>query len=242
MRVLSLDTSTRCGSVALLDDDRVIEERSGDPARDHAERLPRVVLDLLAAHGLTTSDANLFAIVSGPGSFTGLRIGIATLQALAFVHHRRMAAVSALEALGHLGSRGLSDGAIVAVWMDAMRRDVFSALYRVGPFAVFDLRRLTLLDAPRVDRPETILERWRMLTGQPPAVFIGNGATTFAGPIQSSYPGCEIAPHPLLAGAVGRLGAAQAAAGLTIEPGAVRPLYVRRPDAEIERERRRAGG
>jgi tRNA threonylcarbamoyladenosine biosynthesis protein TsaB len=242
MRVLSLDTSTRGGSIALVENDRVVEERSGDPARDHAERLPRALLDLLRAHGLTTSAVDLFAIVSGPGSFTGLRIGIATVQGLAFVNRRQIAAVSAFEALGHLGSRGLADGAIVGVWMDAMRRDVFSALYRVGPFAMFDLRQLTVLDDPRVDRPEAILERWRVLSAAPPAVFIGDGATTFAGSICSSYPASEIRPHPLLAGAAGRLAAAQAAAGLTCEPGAVRPLYVRRPDAEIERERRRAQG
>jgi tRNA threonylcarbamoyladenosine biosynthesis protein TsaB len=242
MRVLALDTSTRCGSVALVDGDRVIEERAGDPARGNAERLPRALLDLLAAHDLTTTAVDLFAVVSGPGSFTGLRIGIATLQGLALVHGRPMAAVSALEALGQLGSRDLAGGAVVAVWTDAMRRDVFGALYRVAPFATFDPRRLIEIDPPRVDRPEAILERWRLLAAPPPALFIGEGATTFAAAIQSSSPESAIQPQPLLAAAVGLIGAAQAAAGLALEPGAVRALYVRRPDAEIERERRRAGG
>ena len=74
------------------------------PARTHGERLPREILALLDGIGLTTADIDLFAVASGPGSFTGLRIGIATLQGLAFVHRRQIAAVSALEALAQLAS------------------------------------------------------------------------------------------------------------------------------------------
>src|SRR4051795_9096275 len=134
MRVLALDTTTRAGSVAIVDDGRVLIEREGDPTRTHAQRLPAELLEALAAINATTADIDLFAVASGPGSFTGLRIGIATIQGLAFVHRRRIAAVSALEALAHMGSAGLNAGALVGAWMDAQRRDVFSALYRVAPF------------------------------------------------------------------------------------------------------------
>ena len=160
MRVLALDTTTRAGSVALVDDDRVIAERRGDPSRTHAERLPREILALLADHGRQSSDIDLFAVASGPGSFTGLRVGIATIQGLAFVHGRRIAAVSALDALAQSAGRDLHAGAVVGVWTDAQRRDVFTALYRIGSDPPFTPARLTHVDGPAVGDPAATLLRW----------------------------------------------------------------------------------
>src|SRR4030088_1607246 len=113
MRVLSLDTTTRGGSVALVDDSGVVDERSGDPSRTHAERLPDEILTLLEANAVPMSAIDVFAVASGPGSFTGLRIGIATIQGLAFVHRRPGAAVSALDALAHAAAVDLAPGALV---------------------------------------------------------------------------------------------------------------------------------
>src|SRR5438046_705271 len=90
VRVLALDTTTRAGSVALVEDGRVLDERAGDATRTHAERLPAELLARLDAGDLTLADVDLFAVASGPGSFTGLRIGIATMQGLAFVGGRRI--------------------------------------------------------------------------------------------------------------------------------------------------------
>jgi tRNA threonylcarbamoyladenosine biosynthesis protein TsaB len=240
MRVLALDTSTRAGSVALVEDHRVLDERAGDASRTHGERLPGEILHLLEPRGLTTADIDVFAVACGPGSFTGLRIGIATLQGLAFVHHRPMAQVSALEALAHLASRDLTAGSVVGAWMDAQRRDVFSALYRIAAFPVFDPRRLVELDPPRVAAPAVTLEQWRGIDAGDPSVFIGDGAVAFTDTIQSVHPGASIVPHPSLGAAIGLVGAMHAEQGLTLDPAAVRPLYVRRPDAEVERDRRRA--
>ena len=80
MRVLALDTTTRAGSVAVTDGSRLAVERAGDPLRTHAVRLPREILDALEQAGLSSGDIDLFAVAAGPGSFTGLRIGIATIQ------------------------------------------------------------------------------------------------------------------------------------------------------------------
>src|SRR5262250_256998 len=98
MRVLALDTTTRAGSVALVDDDIVIDQRPGDASRTHAERLPAEIVALLAAHGRAAADVDLFAVASGPGSFTGMRIGIATIQGLALVRRTPVVSVSALDA------------------------------------------------------------------------------------------------------------------------------------------------
>jgi len=96
MRVVALDTTTRAGSAALVIDDRVVDERSGDGALTHALRLPGEILTLADGNHWPLSGVDLYAVASGPGSFTGLRIGIATIQGLAFVHGRQIVAVPAL--------------------------------------------------------------------------------------------------------------------------------------------------
>jgi tRNA threonylcarbamoyladenosine biosynthesis protein TsaB len=238
MRILSLDTTTRAGSVALVDDDRVIAERRGDPSRTHAERLPREILALLADHGRQSSDIDLFAVASGPGSFTGLRVGIATIQGLAFVHGRRIAAVSALDALAQSAARDLPAGAVIGVWTDAHRRDVFTALYQLGSDPTFTPARLTPVDAPAVGKPAATLLRWPPLIGREPIVFAGDGARQYADLIRAQRPDARIIDASPLAGVIGLMAAIMAETGDTIEPAEVRPLYVRRPDAEVEREKR----
>jgi tRNA threonylcarbamoyladenosine biosynthesis protein TsaB len=238
MRVLALDTTTRAGSVALVDDDRVIEERRGDPSRTHAERLPREILELLADHGRQSSDIDLFAVASGPGSFTGLRVGIATMQGLAFVHGRRIAAVSALSAIAQSAGQDLHAGAAVGVWTDAHRHDVFTALYRIGPAPAFTPTRLTQVDAPAVDDPAATLVRWTRLIGHEPIVYAGDGAVQYGDLIRAQRPEARIIDVPPLAGVIGLMAAIMAETGETIEPAEVRPLYVRRPDAEVDREKK----
>jgi tRNA threonylcarbamoyladenosine biosynthesis protein TsaB len=249
MRVLALDSTTRDGSVALLDvsatDGAVtrVDERLGDSARTHAERLPSELTDLLAAHHLSVADVDLFAVASGPGSFTGLRIGIATMQGFALATGRPLIGVSALEALAR--SASLSGGVTtpadreadttVAAWMDAYRRDVFSSLYRSEPDGA-----LTELEGPRVDDPLATLTRWRA-AGFLPAGFIGTGATVYAAGIASIFPSAGVAAAPPLAAAIGSLAAARFARGESPHPAGLQPLYVRRPDAELAREKSGTG-
>src|SRR4051812_16981180 len=121
MRVLALDTTTRAGSVAIAIDDRVVIALAGDAARSQAERLPADVIRALGAASLASSEIDVWSVASGPGSFTGLRIGIATIQGLALVHGSRVVAISALAALATAASVGLNEGAIVGAWMDAHR-------------------------------------------------------------------------------------------------------------------------
>ena len=235
MHVLALDSTTRAGSVALVADSGVVDERSGDGSRTHAERLPSELVALVDAHGLALADVDLYAVASGPGSFTGLRIGIATVQGLAFVHRRRIVGVSALEALAHAASGAAAPGTVIAVWMDAHRRDVFAAMYRVTDKAPFAAGRLEELDGPSVDTPAAILSRWT--TTLPGAdLFVGDGAVSSVSELATVFPRAAVVPPPLIAGAIGRLAIERA--GEAVDPAAVRPLYVRRPDAEIGRDAR----
>jgi len=234
MRVIALDSTTRAGSVALVEDDCVIDERAGDASRSHAERLPGEIVDLAAAHGVALADVDLFAVASGPGSFTGLRIGIATMQGLAFVHGRRIVGVPALGALAHAAAAAGRPGALVAAWMDAHRRDVFAALYRVAAAAPFTAGRLDVVDDASVGDPASVLAGWGARSLRP-QLFVGDGAAAFSAEIARAVPDAAIVAAMPLAGAIGRL----AAAGVfdAVDPAGIRPLYVRRPDAELAREK-----
>jgi tRNA threonylcarbamoyladenosine biosynthesis protein TsaB len=237
MRVIALDSTTRAGSVALVEGERVVDERAGDASRTHAERLPVEIVALVESHRLTFGDVDLYAVASGPGSFTGLRVGIAAMQGLAFVHGRRIFGVSALEALAHATSSAISPGTVIAVWMDAHRREVFAAAYRVAGAPPFAAGRLEELDAPSVGPPASILSRWMAQLPDAPALFVGDGADIFGREIERAMPAARIVPPPLIAGAIGRLAVSHAADA--VHPAAIRPLYVRRPDAEIARDRQR---
>jgi tRNA threonylcarbamoyladenosine biosynthesis protein TsaB len=188
MRVLALDTTTRAGSVALVDDDRIVDERRGDAARTHAQRLPGELTALVDANGLAWPDIDLFAVASGPGSFTGLRIGIATIQGLAFVRGRRMVAVPALEALAQLTSLDVEPGEIVAAWMDAHRHEVFAALYRVMDRPAFTPERLVEVEGPTVGAPAAMLARWTALHAAAPVALVGDGAVMYADEIARAVP------------------------------------------------------
>jgi tRNA threonylcarbamoyladenosine biosynthesis protein TsaB len=238
MMALALDTTTRTGSVALVNDDRIVEERVGDPSRAPAERLPGEPLALLQARGVALGSIDVFAVASGPGSFTGLRIGIATMQGLAFVGGQRMVGVPTLEALGQMGSVARVPGSMVAVWMDAHRRDVFAALYRVTAGAVFEPEHLAPIEGPLVGEPSALVARWLPALRGQAVVWIGDGATLFEDTIARHLPVPDIVPHPPLAGAIGRLAIARARRGEAVSPAEVRPMYLRRPDAELDRERR----
>jgi tRNA threonylcarbamoyladenosine biosynthesis protein TsaB len=234
MRVLALDTTTRAGSVAIVNDDDVVVERCGDPERSHTERLPTDILIALDASGLAWSDIDVYAIASGPGSFTGLRIGIATIQGLAFVNGKRVVPVSALAALAEAAADTVTASPI-GVWMDAYRRDVFSALFQVGNRPRFAADRLIELDPPMVGDPSAILARWEA-AGRLPAALAGDGAVLFAEMVPGTI--AVITPPPL-ASIIGRMAVARARAGDAVDPAGVQPLYIRRPDVEVAREKAR---
>ena len=235
MLVLALDTTTRAGSCAVARDGVVVRERIGEPAQAHDVRLPRDLMTLLEDADVALAAVDAYAVATGPGSFTGLRIGIATMQGLAFAAGKALIGVSAFDALDRV-ARASADGPVrVATWIDAWRGEVYAALYDDG--------RETL--APAVVRPEVWL---RDLQGSIPSpgdprrtVFIGDAADTYRNLILDTMNGAaQIAdpPAPPIAGRIALLATDTVASGHTPPPHAVRPLYVRRPDAELARDAR----
>ena len=120
--------------------------------------------------------------------------------------------------------------------MDARRHDVFAALYRVADAPLFSPERLVEIEGPTAGDPAATLARWGGHIRDAAVVFVGDGAALYADTIAGrASPGWTVLPHqPLLAGTIGRMAVARAQRGDTIDPAAVHPLYVRRPDAEVD--------
>jgi len=235
MLILALDTTTRAGSIALMRDGALLAAETGDPGRTHGERLPADIIRLLARYEIPLAAIDLFAVAAGPGSFTGLRIGIATMQGFAVANGKGLVGVSALDALALSAQRRIREdrdqtAGAIAVWMDAQRQEVFAAIYEAA-----DLKSL---DGPAVASPGEILARWRGCLDHDHVWFAGDGALAYR-TIISNGPGrvTVIDPTPLMAPAVAMLAAQETKHGEVRRPDAIRPLYVRRPDAELARDR-----
>jgi tRNA threonylcarbamoyladenosine biosynthesis protein TsaB len=123
-RVLALDTTGESGSIALVEDGRLLEERPLSSPDGFAHILFGEIESLLAKHGLGLRDIDVFASASGPGSFTGVRVGLAAVKGLAEATGRKVIAISNLQALAWYGTKPLR-----ATVIDARRGEIFGAVY-----------------------------------------------------------------------------------------------------------------
>ena len=230
MRILALDTSSATGSAAVAEDGRVLIERGGDPSRTHGERLPTELMTLLDDARVTLPSIDRFAVAIGPGSFTGLRVGIATIQGLAFAAQKLVVPVSTFDALAW---RVRTSAAAIGAWVDAHRGEVFATLF--APDGE------TALLPPSSLPPDKTIEAWRVtLDAWPQVRFTGDGAVRYAPLIRATLDERAVVDTeaPLLAGAIAEIAAAPTSQAAP--PHALVPLYVRRPDAELARDRKRA--
>lgn len=226
MLILSLDTSSAGGSAALVRDGAVAIELAGDRTRTQGERLPRELMAVLDGAGAALADVDLFAVAVGPGSFTGLRVGMATMQGLAFAKERRVVPVTTFDALAF---RARASGAL-GIWIDAHRGEVFGVLRDASGRDV---------QGPSSRPPHATLDAWAPHLGEGPVRFTGDGAFRHRDVIRERLGERALVDDsvPLLAGAVGQLAAAHVERAVL--PHALVPLYVRRPDAELARDGRK---
>ena len=128
MKILAMESSALTASVAVCEDERLLAEYTVNNGNTHSENLLPMAESILSFLGLTVSDIDLFSVAAGPGSFTGVRIGVSTLKGLAFGTEKNCIGVSTLEALAYTMQ---SVNGLVCPVMNARRKQVYTALFRV---------------------------------------------------------------------------------------------------------------
>ena len=129
MKILALDSTARSCTAALCEDDSLLILKQQNAGMTHSEMLLPMIESILGDAGIGVADIDMFALSEGPGSFTGVRIGAATVKGLAFGRGRACVGVSTLEALAY---NFISEDGIVASSMDARRDQVYTAIFRVA--------------------------------------------------------------------------------------------------------------
>jgi len=223
LRILALDTATRCCSVAVLIGERLAAELTGVSDRTHSVHLMAMIRESLKMADVALPAIDGFAVSLGPGSFTGLRIGISTVQGLAFAGGKPCVGVSSLEALA-LQVLPWPHG--ICALMDARKGEVYAGYYRER-----DNRLERLM-------PEQVLPLTVALRAiHTPHVFIGDGAGLYRERIRSTLGDlAHFLPQDrnlLRAGMVARLAQPQLSAGQTADPARLVPRYLRQSDAEL---------
>ena len=128
MRALAVDTSTTMAGIAVVDEQGLLAEYMLNDKMTHSQKLVPMLRELLASLKLTPADMDIFAAVTGPGSFTGLRIGVTTIKALAYAAHKPVAGIPSLDALAN--AVAASGDTLVCPIMDARNNQVYTALYK----------------------------------------------------------------------------------------------------------------
>lgn len=222
MRILALDSSSKAASCALMEDGVLLAESYLHNGLTHSQTLLPMVDGLLKAGGLTLSDVQGVAVSAGPGSFTGLRIGLAAAKALGFALDVPCAGVSTLLALAYL-QRGFEGVCIAA--LDARRGEIYYAIFKIEKGQVHRLCE---------DRaaPAAVLADEPLLAGQDNILLCGDGAGLCADVLGTR---ARMAPEHLLLQRASGVGLAALDAGEWRAPAELSPSYLRLSQAERER-------
>ncbi|MBW7956637.1 MAG: tRNA (adenosine(37)-N6)-threonylcarbamoyltransferase complex dimerization subunit type 1 TsaB [Deltaproteobacteria bacterium] len=226
MKILAIDTSSQSGSIALLEDRRLISEWTVGDAGTHSNWLLKSLEAHLKNAGQKLDEIDLFAIDVGPGSFTGLRIGISALKGLAWPLGKDIAGVSTLASL----AMNLPYSArVVCPVLDARKGEVYTALYET----MSGLPKAVMPDSAM--RPEALLKEieGRGLEGE--IVFLGSGLSVYMELLVETLRDAYAAPPHLWhirASNVGLL--AFEHAGEAVSPAELVPVYLRKSEAELK--------
>ncbi len=224
MKVFAMETATIAGSVAIVDDDKgLIGEVKVDVKIAHSERLMPSVQWLLKASSITIKEIDAFAVSIGPGSFTGLRIGLSTAKGFAYSTGRPIVPVPTLDAF----ARTLPFCShMICPMLDARKNEIYVGLYKWEDNVCKKLMPETALN------PEEFLKRINE-----PVVFIGDGAETYKKLIMDTLrtyaiiaPASRMSPS---ASTVAELAVEKLKQGITTDPVKLTPFYIRKSEAEI---------
>lgn len=227
MKILAVDTATSSLSVAVMDAGSLCTEITRSTGETHARHLMVLVDTALNLSGVSAGDLDGFAVTVGPGTFTGLRIGLSSIQGMATATSKPVAGISSLDVLAAQAAPGCQEtGSLVCALLDARRQEVYGGLYRAEGDAVVPVSE------PRVGPPEMLVEEIKE-----PCVLVGSGVLLYQDVLRDmlkehfSLPAA--AAHTIRGETVARL-ALKAFERETMPVNRVlKPLYLRKSDAEI---------
>jgi tRNA threonylcarbamoyladenosine biosynthesis protein TsaB len=228
-RLLAFDTTTPQGSVALLQGERTLVERRWTAEDSHSCHVLSEIDACLQLSQVNLKEISYLVSVIGPGSFTGIRIGLGVAQGLASAHDIPILGVTAFEVLAF--SVGYMDRQLHAV-IDAHRNQVYAQSFRK-----------TTSNPEAIGNPTCdFLERWIESLEIIPACFIGSGAKRFQSQIEQWNSACEILEDPIwLAVPAAQLALLRLQRGLMESRSRIEALYVRPPDVFIPRNQPKSG-
>ena len=236
MRILALESSAVAASACVMEDEKILSEFYMNTKQTHSQTLLPMAKAALDCAGLSVNEMILLAVSAGPGSFTGVRIGVACIKGLAFPKNTSCCGVSTLEAMA-MNLRGQQ--ALVCAVMDARCGQVYNGLFLTGENRV---QRLTEDRALSMEELAAELPTW-MKEREIPLILVGDGARLcFESPYFADI-SCALAPeHLRMQRASGVAEAARQAflEGNTVSPERLAPIYLRLPQAQRELNKRLA--
>jgi tRNA threonylcarbamoyladenosine biosynthesis protein TsaB len=225
MRILAVDTATKSCSIAVTEKQTVLAELTNTNGRTHSIHLLDMIHAVIQTAGLTVAALDGFAVTKGPGSFTGLRIGISTIKGLAMAVNKPVVGISSLETLAQQAGSG-SDSDLICPLIDARKGEVYFAAYR------FSADGLKIEKKEMVSAPDEVVKDICE-----PCIFVGSGAILYreltADKLGDFARFAAQSQHTIRASTVARLSLKRFEDGHIGEVAELVPHYIRKSDAEL---------
>lgn len=249
MIILAVDSSSKVATVALMKDDKLLGEITLNDKKEHSVILMTIIENLLSNNNINIDDIDGYVVSKGPGSFTGLRIGMATIKGLSFGSNKPYVSISSLDALAL--SVANFDGIICPI-MDALRNSVYTSLYKGQSTANIScsgesdninvkselpnsLEKILDYSALDIDELIEIIK-----AKKEKVIFIGDGVDKYKDYLIENCPNCYFPPNHLnlvRASSLGEIGSVLLKDGNFDDPNSS-PFYLKKPQAEREYEQR----
>lgn len=230
MKILSVDSSSEAASVSILSDTGLIGEMNFNYKKQHSVILMTMIENLFENLNMSIDDIDGFVVSKGPGSFTGLRIGMATIKSMAMATKKPYISVSSLDGLANniFGANG-----IVCPVMDALRGNVYCGIYKFSDNILSPLSEYMILSMEELSK---ILNSYNETV-----FFVGDGTEKHSEKLKNLVPNCVFAPSHLnltRSSSLGYIGINLLLQGLSDDLNASSPLYLRKSQAEREYEKK----
>lgn len=217
MKNLAIDTSSEVCGVALLEDNNLIDDNSLNNGRTHSENLMILVEEILKRNNVKLSEIDLISVVVGPGSFTGIRIGVATVKALAEVNDIKLAEVTSLESL----SQNITDSKTKVSLIDARNDQVYCGIFdennKLKEDYIADSINVVVHNISKYDN----------------VTFVGNGAIKFKNLLIENFKDCKFSEeNEQIAKNAGIIGYNKYVQGNLKDANTILPIYLRKSQAE----------